>query len=380
MGLYKRGQVWWMSFVYAGKRIRKSTETENKGLAEFIHAKVKSSIIEGKWFDVVVEKEITFRELMDRYMKEHSRVKKKSWQRDLVSISHLLPFFGFFTLAEITPSLISKYKAQRYTEKASPATINRELALMKHAFNLAIKEWEWCRENPICKMKMEKENNARERWLDYDEEERLLKACPKWLKEIVIFALNTGMRQGEILNLTWKDVDFFRNVVVVYQGKTSQKKTIPLIPTILEILKEKAKIRYFKNNLVFPSQNGTMITSSNLGRAFRFALKKAKIDDFRFHDLRHTFATRLVQAGVDLYIIQKLLGHRDPRMVQRYAHHSTESLRDGIEILERLKQKTSGKNVSQFSHNLSVTTDNPKLSLTKVLEYNRFISCAPVAQ
>ena len=95
------------------------------------------------------------------------------------------------------------------------------------------------------------------------------------------------------------------------------------------------KIRHLHYSLVFPSDNETQITASNLGRVFRNALAKAEIRDFRFHDLRHTFATRLAQRGVDLYLIQKLLGHREPRMVQRYAHHSVESLRAGIEVLEK---------------------------------------------
>jgi integrase len=282
--------------------------------------------------------------LMDRYMTEHSKPKKRSWLRDEVSLSHLKPFFGSKTLEEISPEMISQYKARRYVENAKPATINRELSLAKHAFNLGLKEWGWCKENPFCKVKMEKENNARDRVLGYDEEDRLLDVCPKWLRDIVTFALHTGARLGEILELTWKDVDIFRKVVVIHQGKTGHTKTIPLTPTAVGILIEKGKVRNLYFNLVFHTTKGSRITNRNLERTFTNALKKAKIENFHFHDLRHTFASRLAMAGKDLYLIQKLLGHREPRMVQRYAHHSIESLRSGIDVLETLKKEASERN------------------------------------
>lgn len=157
---------------------------------------------------------------------------------------------------------------------------------------------------------MEHENNERERVLSSDEEKKLLSACPPWLREIVIFGVNTGAREGEILDLTWTDVDLFRRVVIVRQGKTGRTKTIPLTSTAFNLVKKKAKVRHLHNNLVFPSQNGTRMSDTNLGRAFRSTLKKVRIDNFHFHDLRHTFASRLAQAGVDLYVIQKLLGHK----------------------------------------------------------------------
>ncbi len=149
---------------------------------------------------------------------------------------------------------------------------------------------------------------------------------------------------GEILELAWKDVDLFRKIVVIHQGKTGQIKTIPLTPTAMEILKDKAKVRHLHSNLVFSSANATRRSDTNLGRAFRKVLEKVSIENLRFHDLRHTFASRLAMAGRDLYLIQKLLGHRQPRMVQRYAHHSVESLRDGIEILEALQKEASDRN------------------------------------
>jgi len=330
---------WWMSFVIKGKRYRRSTEVKDRKTAQKIHDAVRGRIAEEKWIGIQEESGRTFKELMDRYMSEHSKLKKKSWLRDEVSLKHLLPFFEDSMVSEVTPELISGYKTGRLKEGAMPATLNRELALAKHAFNIGSKEWGWCRENPFCKVKMERENNARSRVLAYDEEEGLLNICPKWLKDIMTFALHTGARMGEILELSWKDVDLFRRVVVIHQGKTGRTKTIPLTPSAMEILKGKSKVRHLHASLVFPSANGTRMSDTNLGRAFRYALRKAKIENFRFHDLRHTFASRLAMAGKDLYLIQRLLGHTEPRMVQRYAHHSVESLRDGIDVLETLKKE-----------------------------------------
>lgn len=334
MGLFKRGKVWWMAITYKGNRIRKSTETTNKKMAEAIIAKVTVKIIEGQFFDTLQEKERTFDEMMARYMKEHL-VKTRSMKCNNFYLKNLLPFFGHYTLAEITPKRIAEYKSRRYAQGKAPATINRELAAMKAAFNLAIKEWEWCRDNPMSKVSMEKENNQRDRWLSLEEEEGLLKTCPSWIKEIVSFALHTGMRRGEILGLTWAGVDLFRKTVTVFRSKNGERRTIPLNRTMIHLLKEKLKVRALKTNLVFHSKAHTEIDVNNLRRAFCSALKKNGIQDFRFHDLRHTFATRLVQAGIDLYKVQRLLGHKSPIMTQRYAHHYPESLRDGVEILDK---------------------------------------------
>lgn len=337
MGLYKRDKVWWMTFIYQGKQFRESTGTSDRRLAEAILAKIRVKIIEGRYFDTLEEKERTFAEMMERYLKEH--VVKLASQRSYRGyIKNLNLFFSDYTLDRITPKLIVKYKAKRYSEGVKPATINRELATMKNAFNLAIKEWEWCRENPVSRVSMEKENNKRDRWLTNEDEERLLESSPLWLQEIVVFALNTGMRLGEILSLTWEGVDLFRKTVTVFHSKNGERRTIPINQTVFELLKAKAKVRSINTNIVFHDKAHTLMDAHNLRRAFRAAIKKATIEDFHFHDLRHTFATRLIQGGVDIYKVQRLLGHKSPIMTQRYAHHYPESLRDGVELLDRDKK------------------------------------------
>jgi integrase len=356
MGLYKRGKAWWMTFVHEGRQVRRSTGTSDRRLAEAILGQIKVKIVEGRYFDTLEEKERTFAELMERYMAERG-VRKASQGSCKGYLANLRTFFGLLTLAEITPKRIVEYKEKRYEDGVKPATINRELALMKHAFNVAMREWEWCRENPVCRVSMEKENNRRDRWLADSEETRLLKHAPPWLKEMVTFALHTGMRRGEILALTWDGVDFARNTVTVFRSKNGEPRTLPINQTVQTLLKRRAKVRPLQTNCVFSSSAHTPIDGANLRRAFNSAMEKAKIEDFHFHDLRHTFATRLVQAGVDIYKVQRLLGHKSPMMTQRYAHHCPDSLRDGVDILDRKEgniTKTSQSRVRANGAHLQV--------------------------
>src|SRR3972149_660627 len=346
MGLYKRGQVWWMQLTYKGRLVRRSTETGDKRLAEKIHAKVMTEMTEGKWFDKPVGAEKTVRELLEKYMSEHSARNKalKSHIRDRSLSAHLNRCFGSLVLTDLSPRLISEYQVRRRDEGAAPNTVNNELRLLSHAFNLAMKEWEWVDLNPVSKVSKEKVNNQIERWLTYEEEEKLLAASPHWLQEIIIFAVNTGLRQGEILDLAWDRVDLFRRTITILEQKNKGKDTLPLNSQTLAVLKARCKVKSIKSNLVFYSKECTRIDAANLLRSFYVAVDKAELPKTRFHDLRHTFATRLVQIGVDLYKVQKLMRHKTPIMTQRYAHHYPESLRDGVEALDRISTNLAQSN------------------------------------
>jgi integrase len=350
MGLFKRGSVWWMNFVYQGKQHRKSTETEDPKLAKRIFDKVKGEIAEGKWFERLPGEDRTFEELMEKYMAEHSAINKapRSHERDKSLKKHLVDFFGNSPLVKITPSLIAEYKTARRATGISPRTLNYELALMSHAFTLAIKEWEWVRENPVKKVSKEKVNNLIERWLTLEEENKLLESSLDWLKEIMSFAIATGFRESEILDLKWPLVDLSRRTITILEQKNQGPDTLPLNERALNILKERSRMRPDGTEFVFCTQKGTRIGSRNLLRAFYSALRKSKIEPLRFHDLRHTFATRLVQAGVDLYTVQKLGRWKNISMVMRYAHHYPESLRSGVEVLDRIGKKVS-TNLAQYN-------------------------------
>lgn len=158
-----------------------------------------------------------------------------------------------------------------------------------------------------------------------------------WLQEIIVFALNTGLRQSEILNLQWCNVDLFRRTITLLEQKNGGRDTLPVNAKTLEVLKARAKARSLKTDYVFFNGAGNRMDARDLLRVFYPAMRKADVKRFRFHDLRHTFATRLVQAGADIYTVQKLGRWKTISMVMRYAHHHhPESLRAGIEILDRV--------------------------------------------
>ena len=191
MGLFRRNKVWWMTFIHQGQQVRRSTGTTDRRLAEAILGKIRVKIVEGRFFDTLEAKDHTFNDMMDRYLKERSITKAPaSRQRDEQCLAHLRDAFGPLTLAEITPKLLAAYKAKR-RETAKPATVNKELGLVRHGFNVAIREWEWCRDNPVCRVSMGKVNNARVRYCDDETLATIYQACPTWLQPIVMLARYT---------------------------------------------------------------------------------------------------------------------------------------------------------------------------------------------
>jgi len=335
----KDSGLWWMSARIQGRRVQKSLETSDKKLAKAIEAKIITDIVEGKYYEKPTGYNKTFRQLMDRFMKEHAPKVSGSMQNSYASsLKHLIPFFGDLNLLLVSRKKISEYKVLRLDEGARPASLNRELAMVSKAFALALEDWDWISGNdkPFSKMPYEKENNERDRWLSFDEEKRLLDNSPEWLREIISFALQTGLRQGELLSLEWSRVNMFRKTILIQKTKSGKPKTVPLNQIAMDVIRRKSesKVRKLKNDFVFVSSHGTKIDRHNLRRAFNKAVSKADIEDFRFHDLRHCFCTKLAQRGVDIYKIAKLAGHEDIRMTQRYSHHCPESLRDGVEALE----------------------------------------------
>ncbi len=335
--MFKRNDsgLWWMSIRHNGRRIQKSLETSDRKLAKVIEAKIRTEIVEEKYYDKPLGHNKTFKQLMERFMEEHSpKVSENTRKSYSVYLKHLDKFFGDSQLNSISPKTISRYKALRYEQGIKPSTINRERSMLSKAFNLAVNEWEWLNFNPVSRVPKEKENNERDRWLSEDEENRLFQYLPDWLADIVAFDLHTGLREDELLSLSWSRVELFRRCIVIKDDKEKKPKTIPLNRKALDILERKCKVRSIKTDIVFHSATFTKINNSNLVREFKKALKKAEIEDFVFHDLRHTFATRMVQRGIDIYKVSRLLGHKDVKTTMRYAHHSPESLRDGVEILD----------------------------------------------
>ena len=189
---------------------------------------------------------------------------------------------------------------------------------------MAVREWQWCEDNPVRKVSKPKEPRGRVRFLSEDERERLLEACKvsrnPYLYIIVVLALSTGARRGELIHLTWSDVDLKRGILTFDETKNGERRAVPLTGYALEVLTQHAKRRCPDTSLVFPDSTGTRPVG--MREAFEWAVKRAKITNFRFHDCRHIAASYLAMNGASLAEIAEVLGHKTLAMVKRYAHLS----------------------------------------------------------
>jgi integrase len=267
---------------------------------------------------------------------------------------------GHFTLADLTPARITEArdklarkpipssakapKSDSQPRYRSPATVNRYLAALSRMFNVAVDAWGWLEDSPVRKVSNLKEPRGRVRFLSDDttgphgetiegERTRLLKACRAfsnpYLYPVVVLALSTGMRQGEIMRLTWEDVDLHQGRITLHETKNGERRVVPLVGKALELLKEHAKVRRIDAQLLFPGKVKThrpgeiaFYKPIDLRAPWLAALKKAGIEDFRFHDLRHSTASYLAMNGASLAVIAEVLGHKTLAMVKRYAHLS----------------------------------------------------------
>ena len=341
MGLYKRGPVWWMRFTYKGRQVRRPTQTADKRLAEKIYHKVMTQVAEGKWFEVDEGSRRTFEELAIKYETQVFRELKDPSSAQSY-LNQLKAFFGTYSLADITPALVDDFKQMRKAKGVKPATINRQMNIFKRMLNLAKKRWMWIKEVPAIEMEP-KADRKRIRHLSFEEYHKLLDCCDLWLKSIVTVAAWTGLRQGNILNLKRSQVNLFARTISLdgSETKNGENLIIPIAEPALEVLK-KAVSRSTKNNpYVFCDQSNKPHYKVKIERAFKKALTSAGIEDFRFHDLRHCFASWNRQAGVDIDTLADLMGHKDTRMTRRYAHISPVHLANAVGLLEKSYQEFS---------------------------------------
>ncbi|HUD00807.1 MAG TPA: site-specific integrase, partial [Rhabdochlamydiaceae bacterium] len=203
----------------------------------------------------------------------------------------------------------------------------RYLAALSHALSTACKEWGWLEDSPMRKVSKPKEPRGRVRYLETEERERLLQACREsknpYLYTVVVTALSTGMRRSEILNLTYRDVDLDKGRITLHETKNGERRVVPLVGHALELLRQHGSIRRIDTVLVFPAIRGQKPQKVlNFRGAWETALKSAAIDDFRFHDLRHSCASYLAMNGASLAEIGELLGHKNLQVTRRYSHLS----------------------------------------------------------
>lgn len=334
---------------YINKRRIRERVGVSRSLAEHALAKVKLEIAQGRFIDKKKEIKTIFDDFVQEYLELYSKHNNKSWRKsDLPNINILIKYFGGKYLHEITPLAIEEFKALRVKD-VSPATVNRQLACLKSVFNKAIIWQKFIGDNPVKKIKLFKENNKRLRYLERDKIRLLVANCNEHIKPIVILAINTGMRRGEIMGLKWNDLDFNRGIIYLYNTKNGEKREIPMnsfVKVILADLKNKAISEW-----VFAKDNGEPY--GDFKKSFFTALKKSDIKGFRFHDLRHTFASHLAMSGVDLNTIRELLGHKSISMTLRYAHLSSNHRIQAVELLNKqldtISTPTDNKEISKVS-------------------------------
>jgi integrase len=344
--LNKKGTVWRIDhYDPKGKRCRKDFELKKD--ADDYLAKIKVAKKENRYhdvFDVKEESLVTFDELADRYV-ENFQIQKCFSRLKYYLVGEYRVAFGTRRLSEITYLDLETYRNRRRatpTRAGKPrtdATVNREMTTLRHMLNKAV-EWGMLEHNPFNKGSrlMLKENNHRLRFLSELEIEALLKACDDLkthtphLRPIVETALLTGMRREELLSLKWEQI---RNgFIYLTETKSGKARQIPINNRLAQVLKALRQTNQLKSEFVFCDGKGRRF--HEVKRSFTSACRRAGIEAFRFHDLRHTFASQLVMNGIGLKAVQELLGHADIKMTMRYSHLSQTHLQDAVAVLNMI--------------------------------------------
>lgn len=336
MGVYRRGKVWWIRIKWKGKLVRRSTGARSKDSARVIEAEIFDRLAKGRWGKEELADTILFKEIWGKYMTEEAKYKSDgTYKRATQAAKNFLTEIGDLALSQITPGSLSAYRTKRLESGVTISTVVKELQFIRRVFSLCKREWQLIGQSPFEFFKMPSVNDQRVRFLESGQFEQLLFTCPDWLKSIIVLARYTGMRRGNILNLTWSQVDLQQGVINLEHTKNGQRLTIPLMDTSYNVLLElkNAKVTHLNCPFVF-HQKGKLYSPYQVSMAFKRACRRAGIENFRFHDLRHDFASNLIQKGNDFYTVQRLLGHKDGRMTQRYAHLSIDNLRKAVKTLE----------------------------------------------
>jgi integrase len=299
----------------------------------------EAAIHEGRYLPSSEARKHTVADLIDRYTRDVLPAKKDgahqarqlAWWREQL---------GAYALTDLTPARIAEARdtlANRETPrkgKTSPATLVRYLAVLSHCCTVGVKEYGWLDANPVLKVTKPREPRGRVRFLSDDERARLLQACREStspeLYPAVVLALSTGARRMEIMGLRWPQIDLARRVAVLHETKNGERRLLSLSGPALALLQERAKVRRLDTDLVFPGRRRRSIPGQppkppiplDLTAPWRTALKRAEIEDFRWHDLRHSAASYLAMNGASLAEIAEVLGHKTLAMVKRYSHLS----------------------------------------------------------
>ena len=312
----------------------------NKTKAKEFIQRTEASVKEGRYFKDAEAKKHTLGDLVDRYIRDILSNKPKHAAKQRMKLLYWKNQLGQCFLSDLirSPSLIIEQRDElargitRSGNPRSPATVVRYLAALSHAFSIAMKEWQWVDDNPLRKVSKPKEPRGRVRFLDDDERARLLNVCKTssnaHLYTIVVLALSTGMRYSEIMNLTWKDIDFDEKRIILQQTKNNERRPVPLVGLAFELLQDNFRKHRIDSFLVFPGKRDSR-KATGIRSAWERAIKEAGIEDFRFHDLRHSFASEMAMGKATETELRILLGHKSHSMTARYSH-LTEKHTNGI--------------------------------------------------
>ena len=345
MSIYRRKQSWYYDFQYKGERYTGSLGQVSKSVAKEELTRKKAEVVEGRLNPAKARKSPRIEAFAKEYLDwSQDNKKPRSWERDDTSIKALTTSFKGKTLSQITPWLVEQHKRRRKAEGRSPQTIKLELACLKAMFNKAL-QWKKATENPMREVKMPVVHNMRIRFLEQDEEAQLLPVCEGHLRDLVTTALHTGFRRNELFSLKPSDIDFARRLVQVQAAyaKNGTSRSVPMTKTLEPVLRrlvEQAQDN--DSDHLFLNCHGQPYRSCR--NAFEYAVKPAGITNFHFHDLRHTFASRLVMSGVDIRTVQELMGHKSISMTLRYAHLSPDHKQQAMEAMDRAFSEKSPAN------------------------------------
>jgi integrase len=341
MAVFKKQGVYWIDYYVQGRRKRERIGPD-KRLAETVLKKRQVAIAEGKYLDKARVPRCTFSELADLYL-EWARVNHHGYVGTRSRVEHFRREFGSRQLRDVTPLPVDAYVSRR-AQLRKPATVNRDLVVLRHMFQKAL-DWGKAIDNPVTHQKPLRANNRRLRYLSHEEIGRLLSAADDILRPLLVVALHTGLRRSESFALTWQDVDVKQGVTRVLHSKNGERREIPMTNTLRATLQRLP--RRLSSDHVFPGKTGQGLV--DVRKRFHRTLQEAAIEGFVFHDLRHTFASHLVMAGVDLVTVKEFLGHKDLKMTLRYAHLAPDYKRAAIERLDTSMDTRHEKGVTGYA-------------------------------
>ena len=297
----------------------------------------EAAIVEGRHFKTAEAKRHTLAELVDRYRRDVLPWKaQETVNGQELQLRWWKAQLGHYALADVTPALLVECRDQLARDHKN-STVNRYLAVLSHTFSVAVREWGWLDDSPMRKVSKPKEPRGRVRFLSDEERQHLLTECQAsrnpHLYTVVMLALSCGARKTELVSLRWPDVDLKRGTLTFHQTKNGERRTVPLTGPALTLMQQHAKVRRLDTSLVFPNAQGKQFF--RFREAFDNAVTRAGIQDFHFHDLRHSAASYLAMSGASLAEIAEVLGHKTLAMVKRYAHLSEAHTRGVVERMNR---------------------------------------------